>query len=498
MDASELLARTAVAVHRDPQARYPTEPPFHPHERFPEYPFDAVAGEPNRVYEGVRDVLLRLGLDAARAGTRDWNPLGELLRPGETVVLKPNYVQSEHQEGGDLFSIITHSSVLRPLIDYCYLALRGKGRIIVADAPQMDCDPKALVDRIQIESIQRLYREALGFEIEFRDLRTFWFDRSAPSTGGGSRNRFPLDGDPEGQVGVDLGRASALYPVNRRYYGADFNRDETNRLHHGETQIYHVARTILGADLVILVPKLKTHKKVGVTLNIKGLVGTTTNKNCLVHYSVGAPHEGGDEFPDAMLSARSEAAVRMHRLASDVLLARKSPLFDFLYETARSVAKAVLRPLGFRPGTRVVDAGNWYGNDSAWRMAVDLWRAFLYADREGTLHDRPMRRVFSVIDGITAGEAEGPLVPDARHCGVLVAGFNPAAVDLVATRLMGFDYRKLKTFQHLLETPALRLPDPASIRVLGEPGLETLLDPANRDPGLDLAPHPAWKGHVEL
>lgn len=33
------------------------------------------------------------------------------------------------------------------------------------------------------------------------------------------------------------------------------------------------------ADVYISIPKLKTHQKVGVTLNLKGLVGSISNKN---------------------------------------------------------------------------------------------------------------------------------------------------------------------------------------------------------------------------
>ena len=61
----------------------------------------------------------------------------------------------------------------------------------------------------------------------------------------------------------------------------------------------------------------------------------------------------------------------------------------------------------------------------------------------------PQRKFFSIIDGIIGGEKEGPLTPSPKKCGVLIAGFNPIAVDLVATRLMGFDYRQIPKFRIL-------------------------------------------------
>ena len=61
-----------------------------------------------------------MGLDAANFGTRSWNPLGELIRPGETVLLKPNLVRQSHQFNDDWEHIITHGSVIRAVADYVF------------------------------------------------------------------------------------------------------------------------------------------------------------------------------------------------------------------------------------------------------------------------------------------------------------------------------------------------------------------------------------------
>src|SRR5262249_16170411 len=60
-------------------------------------------------------------------------------------------------------------------------------------------------------------------------------------------------------------------------------------------------------------------------------------------------------------------------------------------------------------------------------------------------------RYFSVIDGIIGGEGEGPLHPDAYPSGVILAGFNPVAVDWVATRLMGFNPDSIALYANALE-----------------------------------------------
>ena len=57
--------------------------------------------------------------------------------------------------------------------------------------------------------------------------------------------------------------------------------------------------------------------------------------------------------------------------------------------------------------------------------------------------DIPQRKALTIVDGLIAGEGEGPMEPDARSCGLLVGGVNPVAVDAVLATLIGFDYRKI-------------------------------------------------------
>jgi hypothetical protein len=72
-------------------------------------------------------------------------------------------------------------------------------------------------------------------------------------------------------------------------------------------------------------------------------------------------------------------------------------------------------------------------------MALDLARIAHYADATGTMWDEPRRRHLSFIDGIVAGEGEGPLSPRAVDAGVIAFSDNVAWGDHVAARLMGFE-----------------------------------------------------------
>jgi len=55
------------------------------------------------------------------------------------------------------------------------------------------------------------------------------------------------------------------------------------------------------------------------------------------------------------------------------------------------------------------------------------------------MRDVTQRAVLSIIDGIVAGEGNGPLAPKPKRCGVLVGGRDSWACDYVATTLMGVD-----------------------------------------------------------
>jgi len=457
--------------------RYNPVPPYHPDAHYPELSFSQTSTVPNHPYRLLRDLFQRLDYDSEHRGTHQWNPLGWLVQSGQAVLLKPNFVISFNASGNDLFAVVTHPSILRALIDYVFIALKGTGRIIIADAPQMDCDWAQLMAAQQLEAIRDFYRSQFNFNIECHDLRRFAvIDSSQPAY---SQNRRPLPGDPQGSTLINLGRASAFYGLpSHNYYGADYDRQETIRHHHDEVHEYEVSKTALTADVIISVPKMKVHKKVGVTLNLKGFVGLITNKNHLIHYRLGSPREGGDQLPDTVAPA-DRRLIKVQRWLFDHALAKQTRLGDIVYRIARTGYRCLIRP--FRrpdPSGAVLDGGDWYGNDSAWRMTADLAKIIFFADAEGKLHTTPQRRFLCVVDGITGGENCGPLASDPKPGGCLVVGENPLAVDVVTTRVMGFDPAKLRQFDILHS--------PHEIEVRGE-----------ADKKLNYKPHPGWVGHIE-
>jgi uncharacterized protein (DUF362 family) len=475
-------------------AAYPEAPPYSPGTAYPEYPFgpDNLSGQENPAYEGVRNALHLLGMGGSRWGRADWNPLEGVVHPGDTVVLKPNLVRHfrETQAGhGDC--LITHGSVIRAILDYAWIALQGRGRLIIADAPQNDADFGEIRRIAGLDEIQAFYREHAGFEVEVYDLRR----EKARKVDGVIVGHDPLPGDPAGYVKVDLGEHSAFADVAHLchlLYGSEYDTREIRAHHQGGVHEYLVSRTVLQADCVISIPKLKTHKKTGITVCMKNLVGINGNKNWLPHHREGTPAQGGDQYAEDRFK---------HRVERQVVAGFKR-VFPFLGPLRRRIA-GPLKSLGSRVfGDTNVDtirSGNWYGNDTTWRMVLDLNRVLMYADAEGRLHDRPMRRLFALVDGIVGGEGNGPLDATPKAAGVILAGANPVAVDLVSARLMGFDYRRIPLLARALGALPLSLAGFAHGDVTcisNNPACRGWL-PDLHGLGTPFQPHFGWKGHIE-
>jgi uncharacterized protein (DUF362 family) len=467
---------------------YPSLAPYHPSELYPEAPFPETGREPNPVYAALRELFAGMGLDAARSGTSAWNPLGELIRPGETVLLKPNLVRQSHQFNDDWEYVITHGSVIRAVADYVFLALDGRGRIVIADAPQTDSRLDLIAQRLGFAELTEFYGRH-GLAVEVVDLRNeYWVEENGIYV-----ERVPLAGDPVGKPLVKLGHRSMFAPVSgRTYYGAYYDVSETNHHHSGGRHEYQFSGTALAADVVINLPKLKTHKKCGVTLSLKNLVGLNTNKNLLPHHSLGTPSQGGDQFADESL---------VHRLENTLVGTAKRLLL-----TDNGAVKALARKLkgpayrAFGETHEVVRSGNWWGNDTIWRMVIDLNKILRFANQDGSFRDADPKRYMSIVDGIIGGEGNGPMAPDPRPAGLLAAGFNPAAVDWVCARLMGFDPERIPHIRESFRQEDLPVAafGPESIELTANDRqitLERLLEPSGRFFAFE--PHFGWKDHIE-
>lgn len=477
-----------VAVAHVTPRRYDAVPPFSPCTPYPEYRLGQLSNK-NGVYTGVRDSLRLLGLDAQRYGRPDWNPLGGVIGQGDCVVVKPNLIWHSHRNRPDEWEqVVTHGSVVRAIVDYVLLALDGKGHVWIADGPQRDADWDCIVERTGLGTVCEFYRGASDVRVELLDLRTEFLtvrDEVAYST-------TPLPGDPLGERVVDVGPYSRFgASLGVRFHGADYDEAETNASHQGSLHKYALAETAARADVFVNVPKMKTHKKVGVTLGLKNAVGVTTQRNWLPHFTTRVSDGVGDQFPSRTLRSRSERT----GIRTLQRLTHRHPHLAPAFAFAKRIAKPI-----WGDTQNTIRSGNWYGNDTCWRMVHDVNRALFFSDKDGfPRSDR--KRSFTLVDGVIAGQGNGPEAPDAVPVGVLVAGQDVVAVDCVATKIMGFDPAKIPLLREAFAASRLPLADfnASEIRIVSDdPAWSCQFDDLRPDVSSGLHPHFGWSGHIEL
>lgn len=353
---------------------------------------------PMKVNHALNEIFRSLGMNQD-------NPFEGFVKPGMRVFIKPNWVASRWRKScdhiDDLYCVITHPAVIEAVADRVAQALCGEGEIIIADNPSIDADFEELMEFTGIRRLESKYDVPCHIydlrPLVCKDLKDY-----------GKRDKMtPQPGDPNGEVEVNIGRDSLLYNVDSSLFRGVFDeREETVAAHTGDTQLYTVAGSLYNADVYISIPKLKTHQKVGATLNLKGQVGAMTRKNQLVHWRIGSPETGGDEYPDRESWEKAQHAKVTHR--------------------------------GAHPG-----------NDTIWRMVVDLYKSLLTKER----------KYFTIIDGIMAGEGQGPFCPTSKHANVLIGGFDFLLTDIVAARYMGLNPKKIKYLEYFIKEWGIKLSD---------------------------------------
>lgn len=437
-------------------ASYPTEAPFNPGMKYPEYPLEEVSKKPNSVYELVRKNFFLLGYDRENYGTKDWNPLKGIVKPGTTVFIKPNLVDHKHRFDENVWCVITHPSVIRAVADYVAIALKGKGKIIIGDNPHVDTNFDKLSALMHFKELKEFYKKHFEIECEIVDLR--YYQVSDLKYYGFKEGREQLSGDPKGFSRINLGRKSLLSKINFFLLrGTYTDRFETIRHHMFDTHEYFVSNSILQADTYISIPKLKTHAKVGATLNIKGLVGTISNKNTLVHWRIGFPKFGGDEYPNPKKIREYFKLYWQHFLIDTLPEKIYFRLRNYLNKTKFGKAYNSFIDIEYQK-LRML-RGAWGGNDTTWRMAADIYNVFVNDLTGFRKANNYNSKFFSVIDGVIAGETDGPHFPGVVNSGVLLSGQNFLSIDAAAVRLMDLNVYGLQYLKTLMEQDNISIKD---------------------------------------
>lgn len=378
---------------------------------------------PELARAAVKKLFRTWGLDAARQDAPDWNPLGELIPEGSRVVIKPNWVLHYNQlAGGGMDCLVTHPALITAVLEYVMLA--RPARVVVGDAPLQGCDFAALRAQCELDALIRPGVEIVDFRRTLLTRKGHSADRREDMREMGNFVLFDLGGDSlieqlpqqEGQLRVTM-----------------YNPDLLGRTHAPGRHQYLIAREIIDADVVINLPKLKSHMKAGVTGALKNLIGINGNKEFLPHHRKGGSSQGGDCYEG--YSFWQHCAENLFDAANR----RKSGLLQTALFWAASQSLRVAK----RTGAVGMVEGAWYGNQTVWRTCLDLNRVLRYGKLDGTLAEEPQRRTIHITDAIIGGQGEGPLRVEPIASGFLTGALNPAAAEWVNVRAMGWNPARL-------------------------------------------------------
>lgn len=367
----------------------------------------------SKIYKEFRDLLIEMKLDSKNINKKEWNPFKTFIKKGNTVLIKPNLVKHINQcDDGDTDSLITNFALIRPVIDYVILALEGTGRIIVGDAPVQECDFNKVIKINQLNQAIEEYNKH-GYNVELIDFR--------------KNNNALLD-----CLEVSINEDSSFIEVDKyakKYAITNYNLKYMRKHHNSQKHEYIIPKDVLEADVIINLPKPKTHRKAGMTACMKNFIGINAKKEYLPHHRNGSIYNHGDEYPEK-------------NLIKDIQSNLKN--YSYLHNKFINFFSSSLRYLSKKNTKRNYFEGSWYGNDTIWRTILDINKIILFANKNGNLTNEKQRIVFNIADMIISGEKEGPLLPSNKSVGLLVASFNQLNMDYIICKIMGFDTDKIK------------------------------------------------------
>ena len=378
------------------------------------------AGEASTIARAIERLASNLGW--AREGK---GAFGELIEPGARVLIKPNFVLHHNQGTGGMEPMVTHQSVIKAVVN---AALQAEpAQVTVGDAPIQTCDFPALLRETELGTWADALTKA---DSRFQGVKDF--RRTTAKYVNGVRVADENVLPEEDFVLFDLGSESLLESITDDkddFRVTCYDPRLMAKTHGRGRHRYLVAREVLEADLIVNLPKLKTHKKAGITCALKNLIGINGNKEYLPHHRLGGANLGGDCYPgDSRVKRMLEYAADQQNLADSDTMAR-------VWGGVATQLNRVLHLMGDDLGIE----GSWSGNDTIWRTGVDLNRILIYGEVDGSMASTPRRRVVHLADAIVAGQGEGPLAPQPLPLGLLFAGNNAAAVDWFGARLLGYD-----------------------------------------------------------
>jgi len=342
---------------------------------------------------------------------------------GKSVLIKPNWVRHNLKEH-DKWCLTTHPNFILAIVQ---IVLENQpAKVIIADAPVQGCDWNALVTdtfKKHIYDLSERYRIPISI-IDFR--RTIF---------NGKMSSFQEEiRDLSKYVIFDMAEKSYLEPITTEtplFRVTNYDPRRLAQSHKKGKHLYCIAKELFEADYIIALPKAKTHQKAGITNALKLLVGFNGDKDFLPHHRFGSTKQGGDCYPGKnfmMHMAEIISDKANHKISSPT------------YRPLSLLVKMICRLS--RPSAEQNLSAGWYGNDTTWRMVMDLNKIAINGKPDGTLSDKQERSILYICDGIIGGQGNGPLRPEPLPLGIIMISENATIMDKTLAILMGFDNRK--------------------------------------------------------
>jgi uncharacterized protein (DUF362 family) len=387
----------------------------------------------------VRNCFLDLKYDEANAGTKNWNPLKEFIKKGDFVVLKPNLVMDFNPSGEGTDCLYTHPSIVAAVADYVIKAMEGEGTIVIGDAPMQECNFEKLIEDSGYKELLSYYESKVGKNIKIF-LKDFREVSSISKNGFYEYSTFEDKG-----VVVKLDEDSEFHDLTDKQYNnlriTNYDPAILKEHHNSRVNEYYVSKWILNADVIINLPKPKTHRKAGVTISMKNLVGINARKEYLPHHTNGSIDEQGDCYKKhSLIKQLMNYSLDKKNYYSQT---KKAYLRAQFYRAIVHFSELFIERSKDDPYFQ----GSWFGNDTISRTIVDLNKILFFANRDGKMKNDQQRKYLIIADMIIAGHKEGPVMPSAFDAGLIATGENPLYFDEVIAHLMGAYINKIPTIQ---------------------------------------------------
>jgi uncharacterized protein (DUF362 family) len=386
------------------------------------------------------------------------------------ILLKPNWVYHNDNET-DKLCLTTHPNIILAVLEFV-LHLKPYS-IIIGDSPIQSCNWELLHSncfQLKINMLQELYNIPIAI-VDFRNEK--WEQKRILQKNCRNTSDYVL---------YDLSTESLLETLsikNKTFRVGDYDPKVTIKNHKKGTHKYLIAREIIDADIVVNLPKLKTHQKAGITNGIKNHVGAVGEKAYLAHYSSNLSKSGGDCFPG------NNFFRMVAEYFSEISFKYKGHLLYWLLHFTSSMIWRLA------PKSKYANLnGAWYGNDTVWRMVLDINKIISFGNLNGKILSIPQRKIITISDAIIAGQGEGPLKPSPHAMGMISVSKNDIFLDFVMAIIMGFDSRKIPLLKSFADAV-----DDSEFQVYFDGKRISVFDLYNYS--ISAVPPKCWTGYIE-